>query len=164
LLILLLVTRAIVNRTGDRFLSQYPLPKNKTMLLEISVPVYTKDKWNRLELDGRIQVSSEVDTLSEGYKSLKQELDALLTQVDAETRLAETALDLQLEIDDKTRQLAKLAKDIMLASEHYKNLKIFLENLGIDPKKKQLTFDTHLLLSSGSVSAIATAPSTSYEF
>jgi hypothetical protein len=151
-------------KAGDRFLSKYPLLKNTTMHLEISVPVYRRDKWSRLGLDGKIKVSSEVDTLSEGYPALKQELDALLTKVDAETCLADTALDLQLEIDDKTRQLAELAKDIERASEHYKNLKIFLENLGIDPNKKQLTFDTHLLLSSGSVSAIATAPFTSYEF
>ena len=126
------------------------------MLLEISVPVYRKDKWARLEKDGKIQVSSEVDTLSEGYPALKKELDALLTKVDAETRLAETALNLQLEIEEKTRKLATLAQDIERASEHYKNLKIFLQNLGVDPNKKQLTFDTHLLLSTGSVSAIAT--------
>ena len=125
------------------------------MLLEISVPVYRRDRWNRLEKDGKIQVSSEVDTLSEGYKALKQELDGLLTQVDAETRLAETALTLQLEIDEKTRKLTRLTKDIEQASEHYKNFKVFLENLGIDPNKKQLTFDKHLLLSSGPVSDVA---------
>ena len=125
------------------------------MLLEISVPVYKRDRWGRLERDGKIQVSSQVDTLSEGYKSLKQELDALLTQVDAETRLAETALTLQLEIDEKTRKLTEIAQDIERASEHYKNFKVFLQNLGIDPNKKQLTFDSHLLLSSGSVSEVA---------
>jgi len=125
------------------------------MLLEISVPVYKRDRWGRLERDGKIQVSSQVDTLSEGYKSLKQELDALLTQVDAETRLAETALTLQLEIDEKTRKLTEIAQDIERASEHYKNFKVFLQNLGIDPNKKQLTFDKHLLLSSGSVSDVA---------
>jgi hypothetical protein len=36
------------------------------MLLEISVPVYRRDRWGCLEKDGRIQVSSEVDTLSSG--------------------------------------------------------------------------------------------------
>jgi FtsZ-binding cell division protein ZapB len=125
------------------------------MLLEISVPVYRRDRWNRLEKDGKIQVSSEVDTLSEGYKPLKHELDILLAQVDAETRLAETAETLQLEIDEKTRKLSRLAQDIERASEHYESLKIFLQNLGIDPTKKQLTFDKHLLLSSGSVSDVA---------
>jgi HD-GYP domain-containing protein (c-di-GMP phosphodiesterase class II) len=124
------------------------------MLLEISVPVYRRDRWGRLERDGKIQVSSEVDTLSKGYESLKQELDKLLTQVDAETRLAETAIKLQLEIDEKTRQLTQIVQDIERASEHYKNLKVFLQNLGIDPSKKQLTFDTHLLLSSGPVSDV----------
>ena len=134
------------------------------MLLEIAVPIYRKTKWGRLEKDGKIQVSSEVDTLSEGYPSLKKELDALLEKVDAETRLAEDALTLQLEIEEKTHKLTELTQDIERASEHYKKLKIFLENLGIDPNKKQLTFDTHLLLSSGTVSAVATAPSTSHEF
>jgi len=128
------------------------------MRLEISVPVYKRDRWNRLEKDGKIEVSSEVDTLSEGYKSLKQELDTLLTQVDAETRLAETALTLQLEIEEKTRKLSKIAQDIERASEHYESLKIFLQNLGIDPTKKQLTFDKHLLLSSGPVSDVVAIP------
>ena len=125
------------------------------MRLEISVPVYKRDTWNRLERDGKIEVSSEVDKLSEGYKPLKKELDTLLTQVDAETRLAETALTLQLEIEEKTRKLSKIAQDIERASEHYENLKILLQNLGIDPTKKQLTFDKHLLLSSGPVSDVA---------
>jgi hypothetical protein len=151
-------------KAGDRFLFQYPLPKNKTMLLEISVPVYRRDSWNRLEKDGKIEVSSEVDTLSEGYKSLKQEIDALLTQVDAETRLAETAQELQKEIDLKSCHLTRLAQDIERASEHYKNLKIFLENLGIDPTKKKLTFDTHLLLSSGPISDVAGTPLFEPEF
>jgi len=135
------------------------------MFLKISIPIYRRDRWNRLELDGKVEVSSEVDTLSEGHKSLKQEIDALLAQLDSETRLAETAMTLQLEIDEKTRKLSLLAQDIERASEHYKNLKVFLENLGIDPSKKQLTFDKHLLLSSGSVSDIAaTSTPLDYEF
>jgi DNA repair exonuclease SbcCD ATPase subunit len=134
------------------------------MLLEIAVPVYRRDRWGRLERDGKIEVSSEVDTLSEGYKALKQELDALLNQVNAETRLAETALKLQEEIDTKTYALTRLAQDIERASEHYKNLKILLEILGIDHTKKQLTFDTNLLLSSGSVSDVAATPLFEPEF
>ena len=94
------------------------------VLLEIAVPVYRKDKWARLERDGKIQVSSEVDTLSEGYPALKKELDALLTKVDAETRLAEDALTLQLQIEEKTRKLAALALDIERASEHYKTSRL----------------------------------------
>jgi hypothetical protein len=141
------------------FLCKYPLPKNKTMLLEISIPVYKKSRWNRLEIDGKLQVSSEVDTLPEGYQALKKEIEVLLYQVDSETRLAETALTLQLEIDEKTRRLIELKQDIERATEHYANFNIFLENLGIDPRKKQLTFDKHLLLSAGSVADVeATMP------
>jgi len=125
------------------------------MLLKISLPVSRKDRWTRLELDGKIEVSSEVDTLSEGYKSLKKEIDLLLAQLDAETRLAETAEALQLEIDGKTSKLIARSQDIERASEHYENFKMFFENLGLDPRKKQLTFDKHLLLSSGAVSEVA---------
>jgi vacuolar-type H+-ATPase subunit I/STV1 len=125
------------------------------MLLEISVPVYKRDRWGRLERDGKIQVSSEVDTLSEGYQLLKKELDDLLAKVDAETRLAETAEALQLDIEEKTRKLTRIAQDIERASEHYKSLEIFLQNLGVNPKKEQLTFDKHLLLLSGPVSDVA---------
>jgi hypothetical protein len=125
------------------------------MLLKMSVPVYKRGRWNRLELDGKIELSSEGDTLSEAYESLKQEVDAFLTRLESETRLAETAEALQLEIDGHTSKLVALAKDIERASEHYKNLRVFLENLGIDPNKKQLTFDKHLLLSNGPVSDVA---------
>ncbi|MBD0309882.1 MAG: hypothetical protein ICV80_17790 [Microcoleus sp. T1-bin1] len=125
------------------------------MLLKIGVPVYRRDRWNRLEQDGAIEVSSEVGTLSEAYPALKKELDPLLARVDAETRLAETAEELQLEIDQKARKLTQIAKDIERASKHYESLKLFLQKLGIDPNKKQLTFDQHLLLSSGSVSDVA---------
>ena len=121
----------------------------------MSVPVYKRGRWNRLELDGKIELSREVDTLSEAYESLKQEVDAFLTRLDSETRLAETAEALQLEIDGHTSKLVALAKDIERASEHYKNLRVFLENLGIDPNKKQLTFDKHFLLSNGPVSDVA---------
>jgi hypothetical protein len=135
------------------------------MHLELSVPVYRRDKWGRLEKDGKIEVSSEVDTLSEGYLAVKKELETLLTQVDIETRLAEDALTLQLEIEEQTRKLTELKKDIERASEHYKSLRLFLEKLGIDPNKKHLTFDKQLLLSSASVSQIdVMAEQSSHEF
>ena len=135
------------------------------MHLEISVPVYRRDKWNRLEKDGRIQVSSEVDTLSEGYPALKKELENLLTQVDVETRLADDSLTLQLEIEEQTSKLTNIKKDIERASEHYKSLRLFLEKLGIDPSKKHLTFDKQLLLSSASISEIEVmAEQSNHEF
>ena len=125
------------------------------MLLKFSVPVYKRDKWSRLELDGKIELSSEADTLSEGYESLKQEIDALLTRLDAETRLAETAEELQLEIDGLTSKLIALAQDTERATQHYNNFQMFFENLGLNPRKKELTFDPHLLLSIGPVSDVA---------
>lgn len=132
------------------------------MLLEISVPVYRKDKWARLERDGKIQVSSEVDTLSEGYPSLKQELDALLTKVDAETRLADQADQLETEIQHKSRILKDLVRDIDKATQHYNDLKIFLERLGIDPIAPRLTFDKRFLLRDASLSQVEAVRSSEF--
>jgi hypothetical protein len=40
--------------------------------LKISIPIFKKDTWERLEKDGKLEVTSEVDSLSEGYEMLKQ--------------------------------------------------------------------------------------------
>jgi seryl-tRNA synthetase len=135
------------------------------MLLEISVPVYRKDKYARLEKEGKIQVSSEVDTLSDGYKRLKKEIDDLMAEIDGQTRLADEIDSLQCEIENKSHTLSRLVKDIEKATEHYKNLKILLTSLGVDPTQKRLTIDTQLLLSDASVAEVeVTANQVSHEF
>jgi seryl-tRNA synthetase len=135
------------------------------MLLEISVPVYRKDKYARLEKEGKIQVSSEVDTLSDGYKRLKKEIDDLMAEIDGQTRLADEIDSLQCEIENKSHTLSRLVKDIEKATEHYKNLTILLTSLGVDPTQKRLTIDTQLLLSDASVAEVeVTANQVSHEF
>ncbi|MEG4855653.1 hypothetical protein QUB10_32870 [Microcoleus sp. B5-D4] len=122
--------------------------------LKISIPVYKKDKWDNLEKDGRIEVSSDVDNLSEGYQSLKIEIDKLLSEVQAENRLAQEAHALENEIETKGWKLKALIKDIEQATEHYESLKFFLQNLGVDPVSSRLTFDKRLLLQQVSVSEV----------
>ena len=120
--------------------------------LKISLPVYKKYQWERLEKDGKIEVSSEVDSLTDGYKSLKIQIDNLLSELDAQNRLADDADKLEREILDKTRTLKSVVKDIENATRHYEKLRFFLQRFGVDPLAQRLTFDEKFLLQDASVS------------
>ena len=122
--------------------------------LKISIPIYKIDKWDRLEKDGKIEVSSEVDSLTDGYESLRIQIDNLLAQLDASVRLADDASKLETEIAQKAYTLKNLTRDIEKATEHYENLRLFLERLGVDPIAPRLTFDKRFLLQDASVTQI----------
>ena len=124
--------------------------------LKISLPVYKIDKWDRLEKDGKIEVSSEVDSLSDGYESLKIQIDNLLAKLDSSIRLADDASKLETEIAQKAYTLKNLTRDIEKATKHYENLRLFLERLGVDPIAPRLTFDKRFLLQDASVTQIET--------
>jgi len=123
-------------------------------VIKISIPVYKKGNWNTLKKDGTVKVSSDVDNLSEGYKGLKVEIQKLLDEVAAENRLADQAHQLDKEIEDKARILSTLVRDIEKATEHYDNLKLFLQRLGIDPIAPRLTFDKRFLLRDAPLSQV----------
>ena len=93
--------------------------------LKISLPVYKKYQWERLEKDGKIEVSSEVDSLTDGYEFLKIQIDNLLSELDAQNRLADDADKLEREIQQKTHTLKSLVKDIEKATKHYEKLRFF---------------------------------------
>ncbi len=119
--------------------------------LKISIPVYRRNEWKNLEKDGRIEVSSDVDNLSDGYQSLKCEIDKLIQEINAETRLAENVSNLEQQIEEKAFTLRKLTENIETATAHYESLKFFLQSLGIDPTAHRLTFDKQLLFQDCSV-------------
>jgi predicted nucleic acid-binding Zn-ribbon protein len=130
------------------------IKKQKTMTthIEIDVPIYRVDRYEQLERQGRIKLSSNIETIEEGsltkeYERLKKEVDILIADINARTRLAAEVSELEDQIRWKGNQLADVKKDIERATEHYKSLKLFLENLGVDPKLSRLTFDKQLLLS-----------------
>ncbi|MEG4943997.1 hypothetical protein [Microcoleus sp. F4-D5] len=133
-----------------------------TTHLSITIPVYKKDRWDRTERDGKLEVSSDVDSLSEGYEALKQQLDKLLAELDAQNRLAENALVLDNQIQQKAYTLRRITEDIERATEHYKNLKVFLEALGIDTRQPRLTFDKQLLLSKASIAEVDILPESKF--
>jgi len=132
--------------------------------LKISLPVYKKDKWDRLEKNGKIEVSSEVDNLSDGYESLKIQIDNLLAELDGQNRLANDCEKLNDEINEKARVLKNLTRNIEIATAHYESLRFFLKHLGIDPDARHLTFDQELLLQDASVSGIEVLSSDTSEF
>ena len=121
------------------------------MQLEIVVPVYRQDRYQLLEEQGTIRVSSEVDTLSDGYKALKAEIEALMKEVNGQTRLADEVGALEREIEAKSRTLSHLVKDIERATEHYTNLRLLLQSFGVDPNQKRLTFNTEQFLLSNTL-------------
>ncbi|MFB8795916.1 MAG: hypothetical protein U7126_17250 [Microcoleus sp.] len=111
-----------------------------------------------LEKDGRIEVSSDVDNLSEGYQSLRLEIEELISELKAESRLAEEAYTLECQIEKKASELKRLLKDIERATAHYESLKFFLMNLGIAPTSSRLTFDKQFLPQDASLSQVEVVP------
>ena len=131
-------------------------------VIKISIPVYKKGNWDTLKKDGTVKVSSDVDTLSEGYQLLKTEAEKLLAEVNAENRLAADAYQLNKEIEKKSCILKDLVHDIEKATEHYNNLKIFLERLGIDPIAPRPTFDKRFLMRDASLSLVESVNSSEF--
>jgi len=122
-----------------------------TVHIEFDIPVYRADRYEQLERQGRIKVSSNIETLEEGnltkeYNRLKKETDILITDLNARTRLAEEVCELEDQIRWKSKDLKNLLDDIERAQKHYDSLKIVLENLGINPKASNLSFSTDKLL------------------
>jgi len=142
----------------DRSLSKgrsLPLPitsKKMTTYIEIDIPVYRTDRYENLERNGRIKVSSNISTLEEGvlteeYEKLRKEIDLLIANTNNKTRLAGEISTLEDEIRWKSETLKNLVRDIERAKEHYNTLVAFLKTLGIDAKMARFTIDTNLLLS-----------------
>ncbi|MEG4497565.1 hypothetical protein QUB05_05660 [Microcoleus sp. F10-C6] len=122
--------------------------------LKISIPVYKKNEWDNLSKKGKVEVFSEVDNLSEGYESLKVQIDELLAELNAQNRLAESARALEVEIEHQSYKLKSLLKDIEKATEHYESLKLFLQALGVDPIAQRLTFDKRFLPQESSLAEV----------
>lgn len=130
--------------------------------LKISVPVYKKGRWDSFHKKGKVEVTSDVDDLSQGYEALKKQIDNLLAELDASTRLAESAGSMEREIEEKACVLKSLKRDIERATQHYEDLKIFLKAFGVDPDASRLTFDKRFLLSEASATEVEVISSDGY--
>jgi len=123
-----------------------------TTYLEIDIPVYWTDRYDKLESNGRIKVSSNISSLEEGalteeYEKLKKEIDILIANTNNRTRLAAEVSTLEDEIRWKSQTLKELVSDIERAKKHYNTLLAFLRAVGIDGKQSRFTIDANFLLS-----------------
>jgi hypothetical protein len=85
--------------------------------LKLSVPTYKVDSWKQLDTQGTLEISSEVDSLSEGYASIKAQVDELLTQASAENRLVLDLKDLESQRQNKQQSLHFLQNKINIATQ-----------------------------------------------
>jgi len=122
--------------------------------IKIRIPVYKKNDWGSFDRQGKVEVSSDVEALSEGYAALKGEIDQLVSEMDGSIRLAGSLREMETEIKTAAQTLEQLKRDIDRATRHYESLKLFLKQFGVDPQATRLTFDERLRLESSSEAAI----------
>jgi DNA repair exonuclease SbcCD ATPase subunit len=136
--------------------------KKMTVHVEFDIPVYRLDQYEQLERYGRIKVSSNVETFEEGtlskeYERLKKEIEVLIADMNARTRLAAQVSELEDQLRWKGQNLRDILKDIERATAHYNALKTLLEKFGVlNLKAASLNFDTNFLLSEASSQVEAT--------
>jgi hypothetical protein len=56
--------------------------------VKISVPTYQASSWGQLDKQGEVQISADVDSLSQEYPVMKAQIDELLKEASAENRLS----------------------------------------------------------------------------
>jgi len=107
----------------------------------ISVPTYKSNGWGRLDKQGEIQISSEVNSLSEEYPRIKAQVDELLEKANAENRLILDLESLEAAREKKQNALDDLQDRIEQARHHLGLLENFLKRLGIDPRAYTYTLN-----------------------
>jgi len=124
-----------------------------TINIEFDIPVYRLDRYEQLERQGRVKISSTIDALKEGdltkeYERLRKETDILIANINARTRLAAETSEIEDELRWKSQKLKDILDDIEKAKGHLDTLKLLLQNLGVDSNSRltKLTFDKQLLL------------------
>jgi len=122
--------------------------------LKIRIPVYKKNEWGSFDRKGKLEISSDVEAISEGYAALKKEIDQLVSEMDGSIRLAASLNEIELETITATQTLERLKRDISKATRHYESLKLFLKQFGVDTQASRLTFDERLRLESSSEAAV----------
>jgi hypothetical protein len=106
--------------------------------LEIALPTYNRNRWGNLDTLGKITVSAQGTNSIEIYDSLKNQIEELLKQTQAENQLVLDYRQLAKDIDDKQSTLISITSQIQRAKRQLTRLKIFLNRLGIDHNSDQM--------------------------
>jgi chromosome segregation ATPase len=114
--------------------------------LKISVPIYELSAFNKLAHHAAtVEISSDVDSLSEGYTALKSKINDLLRDANLQARLAGEIGDLEATIAAKKGTLEAMESRIQRATEQYERLREFLRNMGIEAADSYLTYHPNYL-------------------
>jgi CII-binding regulator of phage lambda lysogenization HflD len=109
--------------------------------VKISVPTYQANSWGQLDKQGEVQISADVDSLSQEYPVMKAQIDELLKEANAENRLVLDLKELERKCENKQRSLDILQNKINIARQQLRRLETFLKRLGIDPTSYTLIVD-----------------------
>ena len=110
--------------------------------LKISVNAYTANNWRNLEKNGEIEISAEVDALSEDYEKLKLQVNELLAKVNAENRLISDLHQVEQELQSKQKTLKDFNEALTRTKAQLNRLNGFLKRLGINPNDYSLEINT----------------------
>jgi chromosome segregation ATPase len=114
--------------------------------VKISVPTYQANSWGQLDKQGEVQISADVDSLSQEYPVMKAQIDELLKEANAENRLVLDLKELERKCENKQRSLDILQNKINIARQQLRRLETFLKRLGIDPTSYTLIVDEKVAL------------------
>jgi len=114
--------------------------------VKISVPTYRANSWGQLDTQGEVQISSDVDSLSQEYPVMKAQIDELLKEASAENRLVLDLKDLERKCENKQRSLNILQDKINVARKQLRRMEDFLKRLGIDPASYTLMISEDIAL------------------
>jgi len=84
-----------------------------TAHIEFDIPVYREDRYEQLERQGRIKISSNIETFVEGnitqeYEQLRREANILIADINARTRLAAQVSEVEDELRWKSEKLKNI--------------------------------------------------------
>ena len=102
--------------------------------VKISIPTYQVGSFGRLSQQGEVEISSEVNSLSEEYPHMKEQVDELLKQAGAENRLILDVEALEAKRAKMQHNLDCLQDNLKCAQKQLRRLENFLQRLGIDPQ------------------------------
>lgn len=114
--------------------------------VKISVPTYQSNSWGQLDKQGEVQISADVDSLSQQYPLMKAQIDELLKDASAENRLILDLKELERKCENKQRSLDILKDKINVARQQLRRMEDFLKRLGIDPASYTLIIDEKVAL------------------
>jgi hypothetical protein len=114
--------------------------------VKITLPTYQFNSWGQLDKQGEVQISADVDSLSQEYPVMKAQIDELLKEANAENRLVLDLKDLERKCENKQQSFNILQDKINVARQQLRRMENFLKRLGIDPASYTLIIDEKVAL------------------